>query len=79
MIGDVTLDAEPSPAGVQAKLLRLESILKDKGIAVAIAQPYPTTLRRLIAWTKTLEGKKITLVPVSALINKQFTIKKPEK
>jgi polysaccharide deacetylase 2 family uncharacterized protein YibQ len=79
VIGDVTLDAEPSPAGVQAKLLRLESILKDKGIAVAIAQPYPTTLRRLIAWTKTLEGKKITLVPVSALINKQFTIKKPEK
>ena len=79
VVGDVTLDAEPSPAGVQAQLLRLEKILKDKNVAVAVAQPYPTTLRRLIAWTKTLEGKKITLVPVSALINKQFTKKKQEE
>ncbi len=76
VVGDVTLDAEPSPAGVQAQLRRLEKILKSKKVAVAIAQPYPTTIRRLIAWTKTLEGKNITLVPVSALINKQFKKKK---
>jgi polysaccharide deacetylase 2 family uncharacterized protein YibQ len=76
VVGDVTLDAVPSPAGVQAQLRRLEKILKNKKVAVAIAQPYPTTLRRLIAWTKTLEEKKITLVPVSALINKQFKKKK---
>jgi polysaccharide deacetylase 2 family uncharacterized protein YibQ len=76
VVGDVSLDAEPSPAGIQAQLRRLEKILKNKRVAVAIAQPYPTTLRRLIAWTKTLEEKKITLVPVSALINKQFKKKK---
>ena len=76
VVGDVTLDAEPSPAGIQAQLRRLEKILNNKDVAVAVAQSYPTTLRRLIAWIKTLESKNITLVPVSALINKQFKQKK---
>ena len=79
VIGDVTLDAEPSPAGIQKKLRQLEKILKEKKIAVAIAQPYPASLRRLIAWIKTLEGKNITLVPVSALINKQIKKNKSKK
>lgn len=76
VVGDLVLDEVPSQAGVEAKLLRLEGILRDRNVAVAIAQPYPATLSRLIAWTKTLEGKKITLVPVSALINKQNMKKK---
>ena len=71
VVGDLILDGEPSQAGVEAKLLRLEGILKERMVAVAIAQLYPATLARLIAWTKTLAGKKITLVPVSALTNKQ--------
>jgi len=71
VVSDIILDEEPSRAAVDAKLLRLEGILKERTVAVAVAQPYPATIARLIAWTKTLEGKKITLVPVSALINKQ--------
>ena len=71
VVGDIMLDSDPSQTGIEAKLLRLEGILKDRTVAVAIAQPYPATLARLIAWTKTLAGKKITLVPVSALTNKQ--------
>jgi polysaccharide deacetylase 2 family uncharacterized protein YibQ len=71
VVGDITLDDDPSRAAVDAKLLRLERILKERKIAVAIAQPYPTTIARLNAWAKTLAAKKITLVPVSALINKQ--------
>jgi polysaccharide deacetylase 2 family uncharacterized protein YibQ len=77
VVGDVVLDGEPSPAGIKAQLLRLEGILRDKKVAVAIAQPYPATLATLIAWTKTLEAKKIKLVPVSALTNKQNMGKKP--
>ncbi len=71
VVGDITLDEEPSQAGVEAKLLRLEGILKEKTVAVAVTRPYPATLARLLAWTKTLARKKITLVPVSALTNKQ--------
>ncbi|PPR68747.1 MAG: hypothetical protein CFH02_00833, partial [Alphaproteobacteria bacterium MarineAlpha3_Bin1] len=50
---------------------RLESILKERKIAVAVGRAYPATLGRIIAWTKKLKEKKITLVPLSALANKQ--------
>jgi len=52
-------------------LLRLESILKERKIAVAVGRAYPATLGRIIAWTKKLKEKKITLIPLSALANKQ--------
>ncbi|MBL6947580.1 MAG: divergent polysaccharide deacetylase family protein [Rhodospirillales bacterium] len=68
VVGDIILDEEPSRAGIDAKLQRLEEMLKERSTAVAIAQPYPATIARLIAWIKTLKGKKITLVPVSALV-----------
>jgi len=71
VVADITLDDEPSHANIEAQLLRLEGVLKQKSTAVAVARPYPAVISRLIAWTKTLEGKKITLVPVSSLIEKQ--------
>ncbi|MBT3305683.1 MAG: divergent polysaccharide deacetylase family protein, partial [Alphaproteobacteria bacterium] len=71
VVSDITLDDVPSRAGVEAQLLRLEGILKEKNTAVAVAQAYPATISRLNSWIKTLAGKKITLVPVSALIEKR--------
>ncbi|NQU62119.1 MAG: divergent polysaccharide deacetylase family protein [Rhodospirillales bacterium] len=66
-ISDLTLDENPSRGAIEANLIRLEGIIRDKKSAVAIARPYPSTIARLIAWTKTLDGKKIELVPLSAL------------
>ena len=70
-VSDLTLDADPSRSAIEIKLLRLESILKERKIAVAVGRAYPATLGRIIAWTKKLKEKKITLVPLSALANKQ--------
>ena len=70
-VSDLTLDDEPSRANVEAKLLRLEGLIKERKVAVAVAHPYPATIARLIAWTKKLKEKKITLVPLSALADKQ--------
>ena len=64
---DIIIDREPSLQSIELQLARLESILKEKKSAIAIAQPYPSTMARLIVWFKKLKGKKITLVPVSAL------------
>jgi len=63
----LTLDEDPSRGAVEASLIRLEGIIRDKKSAVAVARPYPSTIARLIAWTKKLPGKKIDLVPLSAL------------
>ena len=67
VISDLTLDDDPSGAAIEAKLARLEEILKERKSAVAVAHPYPSTLARLIVWTKKLKGQKINLVPLSAL------------
>jgi len=70
-VSDLTVDEEPSRAGIEAKLLRLEGLIKERTVAVAVARPYPATIARLIQWTKKLKEKKITLVPLSALVDKQ--------
>ena len=67
VISDLTLDDDPSRAAIEAKLVRLEEIILERKSAVAVAHPYPSTLARLIVWTKKLKGKKINLVPLSAL------------
>ena len=70
-VSDMTLDDEPSRAAVEAKLLRLEGLIKERNFAIAVAHPYPSTIARLIPWMKKLKEKKITLVPLSALAGKQ--------
>ncbi|HIE19552.1 MAG TPA: divergent polysaccharide deacetylase family protein, partial [Rhodospirillales bacterium] len=67
VVSDLTLDDEPSRSEIEIKLMRLEEIIRESKFAVAVARPYPATIARLSAWIKKLEGKKITLVPVSAL------------
>ncbi|MFQ5764426.1 MAG: divergent polysaccharide deacetylase family protein [Rhodospirillales bacterium] len=75
-IGDVVLDEEPSRAAIDAKLARLDEIIEVQSRAVAVAHPYPATIARLIDWIKKLEGRKIALLPVSALAD--TSIAKPE-
>ncbi|MEE9317112.1 MAG: divergent polysaccharide deacetylase family protein, partial [Rhodospirillales bacterium] len=77
VISDMTLDDDPSGAAIEAKLARLEEIVLEKKSAVAVAHPYPSTLARLIVWTKKLKEKKINLVPLSALV-KTWVQEKPD-
>lgn len=78
VISDITLDDEPSRAAIGAKLERLEEIARERSVGVAIARPYPATIDRLIAWTRSLEGKKMVLVPISAVADTTQKKKKEE-
>jgi uncharacterized protein len=71
VVADIVLDQDPSRLAVETKLNELEQIVRDRTVAVAIAHPTPATIERLINWTTTVKQKGITLVPVSALANKQ--------
>jgi polysaccharide deacetylase 2 family uncharacterized protein YibQ len=70
-VSDLTIDEEPSRSEIEIKLMRLEEIIRENKSAVAIARPYPATIAQLAAWTKKLQGKKISLVPVSALASQK--------
>ncbi len=68
---DIMLDAEPSRAGIEAKLAELEAAARTGKAAVGFAQALPVTIDRLVAWIPTLAGKGIALVPVSAVAGRQ--------
>ena len=68
---DNSLDGDPSKAAIDAQLAEIENKARGNSVALALAQPYPTTFDRLAAWIPTLDGKKMALVPVSAIAKKQ--------
>lgn len=71
-INDRFLDArEVSRSTVDARLLELESIAGEVGVAVGIGQAFPVTIERIRAWAATLNGKGIVLAPVSAVLDRQ--------
>ncbi|WP_375593417.1 divergent polysaccharide deacetylase family protein [Algihabitans albus] len=71
-INDRSLDARmaATPA-VDASLAQVERIARERGTAVALGQPNPTTLAFLAEWVKTLPGKGLALAPVTAVANTQ--------
>ena len=65
---DVFLDHENTPEFIQGALAKTEKLALRNGSAIAIGHPRAATLPELEAWVKTLSGKGIDLVPVSALL-----------
>ncbi|MFC5394984.1 divergent polysaccharide deacetylase family protein [Bosea vestrisii] len=63
---DLSLDTVPRPESIDKELQRLETLARDQGAVVATASALPVTIERITRWARTLEGKNLALVPVSA-------------
>tara|TARA_R110000787_G_scaffold16622_41_gene51409 strand:+ start:3970 stop:5535 length:1566 start_codon:yes stop_codon:yes gene_type:complete len=68
---DVILDSVPSRKAIDAQLARLEQIVRNNGVAVAVGHAYPSTFERLHNWIALARKAGIDVVPLSALANKQ--------
>ena len=66
---DVFIDSDPDAEKIWVQLRRLNSIAEKKGYAVAIAHPYPTTIKILTEYLPLLKKLGIRLVPVTQIIN----------
>jgi polysaccharide deacetylase 2 family uncharacterized protein YibQ len=64
---DLTIDAVPSGADVDRALGRLETMARERGIAVGMASALPASIERIAKWTKAAEGRGVLLVPISAV------------
>lgn len=62
------IDAKPSAQTIDQALVELEANAVREGSVIGIAEAYPVTLKRLVAWTATLEARGIALVPASAIL-----------
>jgi len=65
---DLLIDVSPSKAAIDKALNQLENIARRRGLAIGYASGLPISIERIVKWSKTLESKGITLVPVSATI-----------
>ncbi|MDJ0895387.1 MAG: divergent polysaccharide deacetylase family protein [Alphaproteobacteria bacterium] len=66
------IDQMASRFSIDAALNELERIARETGIAVGLAQPYPVSIERLIAWAPSLTEKGLLLAPISAVARRQL-------
>lgn len=62
------IDSIITADAIDAELAKLEKTAREQGIAIAIARPYPVTLRQIKKWQGRLHSKDIILVPPSAVL-----------
>ncbi|MGO4717164.1 divergent polysaccharide deacetylase family protein [Bradyrhizobium sp. 2TAF24] len=67
---DASIDAVPSAAEIDRALGRLESLARERGVAIGIASALPISVERINTWAKTLEGRGILLVPLTTAMLK---------
>jgi len=67
---DFTIDSVPTSAEIDRTLLKLETLAKERGLAVGVASALPISIERIAAWIKTLENRGILLVPLTTAMLK---------
>jgi uncharacterized protein len=67
---DVAVDAMPTAGEIDNALARLETLAKERGIAIGTASALPVSIERISAWTRGLEGRGVLLVPLTTAILK---------
>ena len=64
---DIWLDnPDSSQAAIAQALSELETLAKDKGVAVGVIHALPVSYQQVLNWVETLPSKGILLAPLSA-------------
>lgn len=66
---DVVLDSNVARAAMEQSLIRLEELAETNGLAVGYTRLRPATVETLAQWSRLLEQRGITLIPLSAAIS----------
>lgn len=65
---DLIIDFRGRAADIETRLVQLESIAQDKGVALGVASAFPTSVRTISQWTESLRQRGFALVPVTTLL-----------
>ncbi|MBE9552684.1 MAG: divergent polysaccharide deacetylase family protein [Proteobacteria bacterium] len=69
---NVFLDNDLDAAKIRAQLAELERVARRRGQAIAIGHPHDLTVDVLAEWIPEARRKGFTLVPVSAIVKKEY-------
>ncbi|MBX6425708.1 MAG: divergent polysaccharide deacetylase family protein [Variibacter sp.] len=67
---DIIVDTGRSAAEIDAALTRLEAIARERGSAVGVAIPLPSSIEHIARWAAAAAARGISLVPISVIANK---------
>jgi uncharacterized protein len=67
---DLVIDAVPTALEIDRALTKLESLARERGLAVGVASALPVSIDRIAAWSKALESRGIMLVPLTTAMLK---------
>ncbi|SNY90679.1 hypothetical protein SAMN04515647_0850 [Cohaesibacter sp. ES.047] len=65
---DLIIDARGRAADIETRLIQLETIAQEKGVALGVASAYPISIRSISDWTQNLRQRGFALVPVTTLL-----------
>lgn len=65
---DLVLDATPD--GIDAALVKLEAIARDKGLAIGMASALPESLDKIGRFARAAQSRGLALIPLSAAVAK---------
>lgn len=68
--GDVSIDAVPTAVEIDGALAKLESLARERGVAIGTASALPVSIERIGSWVKGLDRKGILLVPLTTAMLK---------
>ena len=65
---DIVLDSAAAPEAIETALAQLETIARDKGLAIGVASALPASVEMIGRFARALEARGIALVPLSAVM-----------
>ncbi|MGP8232780.1 MAG: divergent polysaccharide deacetylase family protein [Methylovirgula sp.] len=66
---DLVLDATPDR--VDAALVKLEAIARNKGLAIGVASALPETLEKIGSFARVAQSRGLAIIPLSAAVGKE--------
>jgi polysaccharide deacetylase 2 family uncharacterized protein YibQ len=67
---DLSIDAVPTSVEIDRALAKLETVAKERGIAIGIASALPISIERIGVWIKALDAHGVMLVPLTTAMLK---------
>lgn len=67
---DLTIDTVPTANDIDRALAQLETLARQRGVAVGVASALPISIDRIASWIKTLDSRGIVLVPLTMAMQK---------
>lgn len=64
---DLVIDAQATDTAIDARLAQLESLARQKGVAIGTASALPVSIRRISEWAKGIEARGVFIAPISSV------------